>query len=61
MVLLQPFFLIMKGVAILVFIITIGRIFELMLYTIFKKRDKKRCRIQKLISLFIADLQAKKY
>jgi len=26
----------------------------------FKERDKRRCRIQKLISLFIADLQAKR-
>ena len=26
----------------------------------FKKRDKRRCRVQKLISLFIADLQAKR-
>lgn len=26
----------------------------------FKKRDKRRCRIQKLISLYVADLQAKK-
>ena len=35
MVLLQPFFLIMKGVAIVVFVIIIGRVFELTLYTIF--------------------------
>jgi len=34
-VLLQPYFLIMKGVAIAVFVITIGRVFELALYTIF--------------------------
>ena len=26
----------------------------------FKERDKRRCRIQKLISLFVADLQAKR-
>ncbi len=26
----------------------------------FKKRDKRRCRVQKLIALFVADLQAKK-
>jgi len=26
----------------------------------FKKRDRRRCRIQKLISLFVADLQAKR-
>jgi len=26
----------------------------------FKKRDKRRCRIQKLVALFIADLQAKR-
>jgi len=35
LMLLQPYFLVLKGVAILVFIITIGRIFELTLYTIF--------------------------
>ena len=35
MVLLQPYFLIMKGVAVAVFIIVIGRCFELALYTIF--------------------------
>jgi len=29
------------------------------LHRSFKKRDKRRCRIQKLIALFIADLQAK--
>jgi hypothetical protein len=34
-VLLQPYFLIMKGVAIAVFVIVIGRCFELALYTIF--------------------------
>ena len=35
MVLLQPYFLIMKGVSIVVFVIVIGRVFELTLYTIF--------------------------
>jgi hypothetical protein len=34
-VLLQPYFWIVKGIAILVFIITIGRVFELALYTVF--------------------------
>ena len=29
-------------------------------YKTFKNRDKRRCRIQKLITLFIADLQAKR-
>jgi len=35
MVLLQPYFLIMKGIAIAVFVIVIGRVFELTIYTIF--------------------------
>jgi hypothetical protein len=35
MVLMQPYFLIMKGVAVAIFIIVIGRVFELALYTIF--------------------------
>ncbi len=33
--LLQPYFLLLKGCAILIFAITIGRVFELSLYTIF--------------------------
>lgn len=32
---LQPYFLLLKGCAILIFVITIGRVFELSLYTIF--------------------------
>jgi len=35
LMLLQPYFLVMHGVAIVVFVITIGRVFELALYTIF--------------------------
>lgn len=35
MVKLQPFFLTMKAIAYIVFVITIGRVFELALYTIF--------------------------
>jgi hypothetical protein len=35
MVLLQPYFLIMKGIAVAVFVIVMGRVFELALYTIF--------------------------
>lgn len=35
MVLLQPYFLILKLIAIIIFVITIGRVFELALYTIF--------------------------
>ncbi len=33
--LLQPYFLVMKGIAYLIFVIIIGRIFELSIYTIF--------------------------
>lgn len=35
MVLLQPYFLIMKAIAYIVFVIAIGRVFELSVYTIF--------------------------
>jgi hypothetical protein len=35
MVLLQPFFLIMKGIGILIFVIAIGRVLELSVYTFF--------------------------
>lgn len=35
MVLLQPYFLVMKAIAYIVFVISIGRVFELSVYTIF--------------------------
>jgi hypothetical protein len=35
LVLLQPFFLVMKAIALIIFVIAIGRVFELALYTIF--------------------------
>jgi hypothetical protein len=34
-VLLQPFFLIMKAIAVIIFVIAIGRVFELAVYTVF--------------------------